>query len=50
MDWHEAFKGLSARLPEAAVEHEDEERRGLFGRLREDDRTVLRADVIPLLV
>ena len=36
MDWHEAFKGLSERLPEAAVEHEDEERRGLFGRLRDN--------------
>ncbi len=36
MDWHEAFKGLSARLPEAAVEHEAEERRGLFGRLRDN--------------
>lgn len=36
MDWHEAFKGLSERLPAAAVVHEDEERRGLFGRLREN--------------
>ncbi len=36
MDWHEAFKGLSADLPPAAVEHEDEERRGLFGRLRDN--------------
>ena len=36
MDWHEAFKGLSAELPPAAVEHEEEERRGLFGRLREN--------------
>ncbi len=36
MDWHEAFKGLSSELPAVAVEHEDEERRGLFGRLREN--------------
>ncbi len=36
MDWHEAFKGLSVELPAAAVEHEEEERRGLFGRLREN--------------
>ena len=36
MDWHEAFKGLSAELPPAAVEHEEEERRGLFGRLRDN--------------
>ena len=47
VDWHEAFKGLSARLPEAAVEHEAEERRGLFGRLRDNigkaERRVARA-------
>jgi fused signal recognition particle receptor len=36
VDWHEAFKGLSVELPAAAVEHEEEERRGLFGRLREN--------------
>jgi fused signal recognition particle receptor len=36
MDWHEAFKGLGPVLPPAAAEHEDEERRGLFGRLREN--------------
>jgi fused signal recognition particle receptor len=36
VDWHEAFKGLSSELPAVAVEHEDEERRGLFGRLREN--------------
>jgi len=30
VDWHEAFKGLSSELPAVAVEHEDEERRGLF--------------------
>jgi len=36
VDWHEAFKGLSAELPEAAAEHEDKERRGLFGRLRDN--------------
>ncbi len=36
MDWHEAFKGLSAELPPAAVDHEEKERRGLFGRLREN--------------
>ena len=36
MDWHEAFKGLSSELPAVAVEHEDEERRGLFGKLREN--------------
>jgi len=36
VDWHEAFKGLSADLPPAAVEHEEEERRGLFGRLRDN--------------
>jgi len=36
VDWHEAFKGLSTELPPAAVEHEDEERRGLFGRLADN--------------
>jgi fused signal recognition particle receptor len=36
VDWHEAFKGLATELPPAAVEHEDEERRGLFGRLRDN--------------
>jgi fused signal recognition particle receptor len=36
MDWHEAFKGLSIELPPAAIEHEEEERRGLFGRLADN--------------
>jgi len=36
VDWHEAFKGLAQELPPAAVEHEDKERRGLFGRLRQN--------------
>jgi len=36
VDWHEAFKGLARDLPPAAVEHEAQERRGLFGRLRQN--------------
>jgi len=36
VDWHEVFKGLATELPPAAIEHEAEERRGLFGRLRQN--------------
>jgi fused signal recognition particle receptor len=36
VDWHEAFKGLSAQLPVAAVEHEEQERHGVFGWLRDN--------------
>jgi len=34
MEWHEVFKGIEGQVPDAVVEEEERERRGLFRRLR----------------